>query len=80
MQKLLILLFIPLSLGCPREPSPYHSKVSRTPGDSGFKIKINENPDKYEPGKVYTRKYNYSLITKLIYNQIYVFKYIIWHN
>lgn len=41
---------------CPRVPSIYHSKFDKTPGDNGYQIKINENPEKYIPGKLYTRK------------------------
>lgn len=54
---LLFLTVVYSSFACPREPSPYHSRVAKLPGDNGFKIKINENPQGYVPGKVYTGKY-----------------------
>lgn len=59
MGGLLFLLLVACvgSLACPREPSPYHSRVAKLPGDNGFKIKINENPEGYVPGKVYTGKF-----------------------
>ncbi|XP_066146620.1 spondin-1 [Euwallacea fornicatus] len=40
--------------GCPRVPSIYHSKVDKSRGDHGYRIKINENPEKYTSGKLYT--------------------------
>lgn len=55
---LFLLLFICGCYACPREPSPYHSRVAKLSGDNGFKIKINENPDGYVPGKIYTGKFN----------------------
>ncbi|XP_050298607.1 spondin-1 [Anthonomus grandis grandis] len=39
---------------CPRVPSIYHSRYDKLPGDNGYHIKINENPEKYVPGKLYT--------------------------
>lgn len=39
---------------CPRAPSIYQSRVNKIPGDNGFQIKVNDNKDKYNPGKVYT--------------------------
>lgn len=45
------------SLACRREPSPYHSRIGKLSGDNGFQLKINENPEKYEPGRIYTSKY-----------------------
>lgn len=50
----LLVLIVNHATSCPREPSQYHSRVAKTPGDNGFRIKINENPEKYVPGKVYT--------------------------
>ncbi|KAI1304606.1 Spondin-1 [Halotydeus destructor] len=40
------------SLHCNREPRD--TQARRTPGDSGFKIKISGNPERYTPGEVYT--------------------------
>lgn len=54
---LFVSFLVGCSNGCPREPSVYHSRVYKTPGDNGFEIKINENPEKYVPGKVYTSKF-----------------------
>ncbi|XP_044255568.1 spondin-1 [Tribolium madens] len=56
LKPLLILLFyfVCFVWCCIREPSIYHSKVPKLPGDNGFQIRINENPEKYIPGKVYT--------------------------
>lgn len=48
---------------CPRAPSIYQSRVNKIPGDNGFQIKVNDNKDKYNPGKVYTSKYQQYLIT-----------------
>jgi len=53
---LLIGLFTCILGECPRIPSIYHSKVEKFPGDNGYKIKINGDPDKYIPGKLYTCK------------------------
>ncbi|KAF7283544.1 hypothetical protein GWI33_000285 [Rhynchophorus ferrugineus] len=39
---------------CPRIPSIYHSRYDKIPGDNGYQIKVNENPSKYVPGKLYT--------------------------
>lgn len=55
MLKYLLLLFsCGAVLCCPREPSPYHSRVGKSRGNHGFQIKINENPKRYVPGQVYT--------------------------
>ncbi|CAH0560031.1 unnamed protein product [Brassicogethes aeneus] len=55
MLKLVVLLvLIALANSCPREPTIYQSKTNKLPGDNGYNIKINENPDKYVPGKLYT--------------------------
>lgn len=53
---LLLLIVVCGVFACPREPNPHHSRVAKLPGDNGFKIKINENPEGYVPGKVYTGK------------------------
>lgn len=53
---LLLLIIVCGVFACPREPNPHHSRVAKLPGDNGFKIKINENPEGYVPGKVYTGK------------------------
>lgn len=69
MESLCFLLLVTLfcdSFACPREPSPYHSKVAKLSGDNGFKIKINENPDGYIPGKVYTGQYRFTKALILI--------------
>lgn len=50
----LVLSFVVFVSGCLREPSPYHSRVAKRPGDNGFKIRINGDPEKYVPGEVYT--------------------------
>jgi len=39
---------------CSREPPPGMVVGRKTPGDSGFKIKISGNPERYTPGEVYT--------------------------
>ncbi|XP_975464.3 spondin-1 [Tribolium castaneum] len=56
LKRLLILLFCfeCFVWCCIREPSIYHSKAPKLPGDNGFQIRINENPEKFIPGKVYT--------------------------
>ncbi|CAG9765548.1 unnamed protein product [Ceutorhynchus assimilis] len=57
MWKLLLFLgaFSVGALGdCPRVPSIYHSRFDKSAGDNGYQIKINENPEKYVPGKLYT--------------------------
>lgn len=56
MFKLIILLisFFYYTHGCGRIPSIYHSRTDKLPGDNGYQIKINENPEKYVPGKLYT--------------------------
>lgn len=61
---LLIGLFTCILGECPRIPSIYHSKVEKFPGDNGYKIKINGDPDKYIPGKLYTCKcfFSFNLI------------------
>ncbi|KAL1506661.1 hypothetical protein ABEB36_005985 [Hypothenemus hampei] len=48
------LCFSGIWANCPRIPSIYHSKFDKISGDNGYRIKINENPDKYVPGKLYT--------------------------
>ncbi|XP_022913341.1 spondin-1 [Onthophagus taurus] len=50
----IFVLGVVVVLGCPREPSPYHSHVGKLEGDNGFQIKVNENPEKYIPGQIYT--------------------------
>lgn len=71
MLKLIVLLVMICScFACRREPSPYHSRVSKISGDNGFKIKINENPEKYVPGRLYTGKCsnrNNSTCSKIIF-------------
>ncbi|KAJ8913028.1 hypothetical protein NQ315_002043 [Exocentrus adspersus] len=42
------------SFACGRVPGLNHSKKNKIPGDNGYEIKINENPQKYVPGKLYT--------------------------
>lgn len=48
---------------CVREPSPYHSRVPKLTGDNGFQIKIHGNPEKYQPGNVYTCKLSFRRYT-----------------
>ncbi|XP_060530657.1 spondin-1 [Cylas formicarius] len=50
----LLLLFCGAWAQCPRIPSIYHSRTDKIPGDNGYQIKVNENPEKYVPGKLYT--------------------------
>lgn len=59
MFKLIIFLlsFCCFTYGCGRVPSIYHARRDKLPGDNGYEIKINENPEKYVPGKLYTSKY-----------------------
>ncbi|KAF5270103.1 hypothetical protein FQA39_LY08515 [Lamprigera yunnana] len=40
--------------GCQREPSVYHSRVAKTPGDNGYYIKLQDDIQKYVPGEIYT--------------------------
>ncbi|KAL3267359.1 hypothetical protein HHI36_011490 [Cryptolaemus montrouzieri] len=53
--KCLIIFLFSVSIdACRREPSIYHSKVDKSSGDNGVRIKITGNPERYIPGKVYT--------------------------
>ncbi|XP_072390707.1 spondin-1 [Diabrotica undecimpunctata] len=54
--KVLFLLFFIINYAncCGRTPSIYQSRKIKTPGDNGYQIKINENPQKYVPGNIYT--------------------------
>lgn len=56
MLKILVFLLIlyDFSLGCHREPSVYHSRVAKIPGDNGYKVKLQDDLQKYVPGEVYT--------------------------
>ncbi|KAL0268585.1 UNVERIFIED_CONTAM: hypothetical protein PYX00_010463 [Menopon gallinae] len=38
---------------CVRQPSPYQSIALKSPGDNGFRIQINGDPDRYVPGSSY---------------------------
>ncbi|XP_045479299.1 spondin-1 [Harmonia axyridis] len=52
--KVIAFLFIlGICTACRREPSIYHSKADKSPGDNGVQIKISENPKSYIPGKLY---------------------------
>lgn len=53
----LLLSVLVLTEGCLREPSPYHSRFAKSPGDNGFKIKISGDIEKYVPGELYTGNY-----------------------
>lgn len=65
LKHLIFLLWMQLVFAsCPREPSYYHSRVSKLPGDNGFQVKVNEKPEKYVPGQIYTSKYDFSLIQR----------------
>ncbi|KAF2905119.1 hypothetical protein ILUMI_01056 [Ignelater luminosus] len=56
MLKILVFLLTlhNFSLGCHREPSVYHSRVEKIPGDNGYKVKLQDDLQKYVPGEVYT--------------------------
>lgn len=51
------------TFACRREPSVYHSRVDKIPGDNGYAIKLQDNMQKYVPGEIYTGRY------KIFYNQ-----------
>ncbi|KAK5643865.1 hypothetical protein RI129_007710 [Pyrocoelia pectoralis] len=50
----LLLLISNAVLGCQREPSVYHARVSKLTGDNGYHIKLQDDIKKYVPGEVYT--------------------------
>ncbi|KAJ8945427.1 hypothetical protein NQ318_009883 [Aromia moschata] len=49
-----LLLVCCYTFACKREPSIYQSRSVKLTGDNGYEIKVNENPQKYVPGQLYT--------------------------
>ncbi|KAK4887775.1 hypothetical protein RN001_004046 [Aquatica leii] len=54
LKTIILLLICNFALSCHREPSVYHSRVAKTPGDNGYYIKLQDDIKQYVPGEVYT--------------------------
>ncbi|XP_023024840.1 extracellular matrix protein f-spondin [Leptinotarsa decemlineata] len=54
MRVLIFVIVLGYAYACGKTPSFYQSRKVKTPGDNGYEIKINENPQKYVPGNIYT--------------------------
>lgn len=65
MKVLVFLILFGYVFCCGRTPSYYQSRRVKTPGDNGYEIKINDNPEKYVPGNIYTSKYDLNIVRYL---------------
>lgn len=51
---LLFGFFVAITLACRKSPSQIHGRKTR--GDNGYKLYLANEPDGYEPGKIYNCK------------------------